>query len=375
MEKVKKIKIRPQVLTVLKVIGIFLCVLLGIFLFYRKEINSLKKMGYSEKSSNNILFSFKKEYVSSIEYSDTLNRAFSDSNYKEEYLENYRKISYVDHKNLIKNINALIKKGYSNNDISIILKHGSDDAVTNFSKRDKVKYLEEFFLFDFAKIENYDRYVSYSNETGEDDILTVLYVNLDLDKEDYTDPIKVNKFSLDMLVNKHRLLDSDFVPDDLVNIDSKYASSDDLECSRLAYNAFIKMYNDASKEGYQLVINSAYRSYEDQEELKNYYLKEYGENYVNKYVALPGSSEHQTGLAFDIGSRNNNVFASSSEYQWMLDNAYKYGFILRFTKPFEFITGFRSEPWHFRYVGEKIAKEIHEDEMSLEEYYAVNLDK
>ena len=104
-------------------------------------------------------------------------------------------------------------------------------------------------------------------------------------------------------------------------------------------------------------------------------MRQYGQNYVDKYVAKPGYSEHQTGLSFDIGSRKVNVFANSKEYLWMLDNAYKYGFILRFKKKYENITGFRNEPWHYRYVGKDIAKYIYENDMTLEEYYAVFLDK
>ena len=91
-------------------------------------------------------------------------------------------------------------------------------------------------------------------------------------------------------------------------------------------------------------------------------------------MALPGFSEHQTGLAFDIGSTSSKVFAESKEYEWMKDNAYKYGFILRFTKSNAYITGFRSEPWHYRYVGKKIAKYIYENDISFEEYYAEFLD-
>ena len=104
-------------------------------------------------------------------------------------------------------------------------------------------------------------------------------------------------------------------------------------------------------------------------------LSKYGDDYVNRFVAKPGFSEHQTGLSFDIGSTSSNVFANSKEYKWMLDNAYKYGFILRFTKKYESITQFRNEPWHYRYVGKDIAKYIHEHNISFEEYYAMFLDK
>ena len=141
-------------------------------------------------------------------------------------------------------------------------------------------------------------------------------------------------------------------------------------------NAFIKMYNSAESEGYNLIINSAYRSYEEQVELTNLYLNSYGQSYVDKYVAKPGFSEHQTGLAFDIGSRNSKVFANSKEYQWIKDNAYKYGFIYRFDSRYEDLTGFRHEAWHYRYVGEEIAKYIYDhNNMSLEEYYVKFLDK
>ena len=123
-----------------------------------------------------------------------------------------------------------------------------------------------------------------------------------------------------------------------------------------------------------MVINSGYRSYQDQVEICNTYRGLYGESYVINYVAQPGFSEHQTGLAFDVGSRDSNIFADSDEYDWMQENAYKYGFIQRFPTGYEAITGFRAEPWHYRYVGKKIAKYIHEEGISFEEYYALFLD-
>ena len=89
----------------------------------------------------------------------------------------------------------------------------------------------------------------------------------------------------------------------------------------------------------------------------------------------PGFSEHQTGLGLDIGSKKTSVFANSAEYNWIKDNCYKYGFIYRFKPKFEDITGIRHEAWHYRYVGKKVAKEIYEKDMSLEEYYAKHIDK
>ncbi len=370
----RKFRLKKSVVQKLKIVGVIFAIIIVIFFFYSSQISSLTRLGYSKEAARNILFQFKKEYVLSVGENKTLNAAFESDDYNEKYLDQYSKIDYQNQKHLIKNINTLIKKGYSNDNISMILAHGSDQDVTEFAKRDKINYLEEFFSLPYAKLSNYDRYVDYSNETGEDDETTVLAVNLDMDKENYEDPIIVKKFSTDMLVNKHRSLTKAFEPEDLVSIDEKYAVDDTQAGSRIAVNAFIQMYKAAKKEGYGLVINSSYRSYEDQEETCDTYRELYGEKYVKNYVAMPGFSEHQTGLSFDIGSTDTNVFADSDEYEWVQENAHKYGFIQRFPTKYESITGFRAEPWHYRYVGKKIATYIYENDISFEEYYALFLD-
>ena len=376
MKKIKSIKLKPKFQGVLKIIGVILCIIFAIFIFYRKQINDLKKIGYSEKSSNNILFSFKKDEVLSYGENKTLNAAFESEYFNEKYIKTYVKIDYVDQKHIIRNINKLIKKGYSNSDINIILSHGTDESVTEFTKRDKVNYLEEFFSLDYAKLENYDRYEAYSDETGENEIDTVIEVNLNLDKEDYTDSVLVDEFSTDMVINKHRHLSEDFKPNDLVEASLEYASENGIFLSRLAYNAFKSMSDAASKEGYGIVINSAYRSFQDQQDITDLYFKYYGQEYVDKYIAKPGYSEHQTGLAIDVGSKSVSIFANSKENTWMLYNAYKYGFIQRYTKRDENLTGFRYEAWHYRYVGKEIAKYCHDhNNMSLEEYFVIFLDK
>lgn len=367
---------KPWLSKFLKTVGVVLCIILGVFIYYRLQIHDLSKLGYSEIASRNILFTRNKDYVVLVGENKTLNMAFESEDFNSKYLDNYAKIKYVKHKDLIKNINKLLKLGYSNSNINIILSHGSNEDVSEFVKKGKVRYLEEFYAYDFAKLKYYDKYVEYSDETGEDELETIICVNLELDKEDYVDSVLVSKFSVDMLVNKRRYLSEDFIPSDITTIDSKYASEKDLQCSRLAYNAFIQMYDAAESEGYNIIINSAYRSYQDQLDTIDLYFKAYGQSYVDKYVAKAGYSEHQTGLSFDIGSRNSKIFANSKEYEWMLENAYKYGFILRYDKRYENYTKFRSEPWHFRYVGKSIAKYIYEhNNMSLEEYYVMFLDK
>ena len=375
MTKVKKLKLKKPVVVGLKVLGAICGILIFLLIFYNMQINSLTSLGYSEKASKEILFSMKKDYVMKIGENKTLNAAFESDCYKEEYLDNYSKIEYQNHKNIIKNINSLIKRGYSNRDISIILAHGSDLDVTQFSKKEKIKYLEEFYSISYAKLKYYDRYVAFSNETGEDEEITVLYVNLGMDGEAYVDPTIVEEFDVTMLVNKYFRVEEEFIPNYLSDVPEDYAGDDGIQASKLAIDAFIEMADAAKKEELGIVINSGYRSYQDQVDIRDTYKNLYGSNYVKRYVAEPGHSEHQTGLSFDVGSTTSNVFANSKEYKWMLENSYKYGFIHRFSKSGEDITGFREEPWHYRYVGKTAAKYIYDNNLTFEEYYAMFIDK
>ncbi|MBQ6539344.1 MAG: M15 family metallopeptidase [Bacilli bacterium] len=371
MATVKRLRLKEPYDAIGRVLLTILLILLAIFLFYRYEIHTIKRIGYSEKAANYILFHWKKDYVESIKFSKTLNKAFESTDYKEKYLKKYNLIKYHKGNLLIKNINTLLKKGYSVIDINLILSRGSEKDVEEFSKRDRVLYLEEFLEYDFSKLSLFDEYTKYSSDTGEDAYSTIVLVNLGYQKPDYRDPVIVKKFSTDMLVNKHFKLDENFVPDNLVSVDKNYTNGDKLKLNKEAYEAFKEMYSDNSN----IYINTAYRSKEDQLDLAKYYNNLYGKEYVTKYIAKPRFSEHETGLAIDVASKHKNVFVTSKEYKWMLNNAYKYGYILRYTPRFEDITGFRSEAWHYRYVGKKISKELHKNNMSYEEYYAVNIYK
>lgn len=376
MKKKKiKLKLKKNVVTILKGIGVLCFIILVCYFIYAKQINSFTSLEYSKAASKNILFSGHKDFVLSVGSNKTLNAAFESDDFNEKYLNNYAKISYQKQDNLIKNINKLLDKGYSNSDVSIILAHGSDKEVSEFTKRDRIKYLEEFYQYSYAKLGNYDRYVAYSDETGEDEKTTVIHVNLNMDREEYVDVEEVKEFSSDMLVNKYHYLAENFEPDDLVTISDKYTDGEEYRANREAVSALTQMFEAAKLDGLEMVVNSAYRSYDDQVEIMEFYRKWYGDSYVEKYVAKPGFSEHQTGLAFDVGSTTENVFADSEEYKWMQENAYKYGFVMRFYKKGETITGFRSEPWHYRYVGKEIAEYIHKHNITFEEYYVMFLDK
>jgi len=173
-----------------------------------------------------------------------------------------------------------------------------------------------------------------------------------------------------VLVNKNNKLTKSYIPKDLQKLNIKY-SNEDKYLREMAKNSFEKLSKKAKKEGLKIIAVSAYRSFDYQENLFNNYVVEYGKKYALKCSAKPGHSEHQTGLAVDVEGSNNDYdnFIDTKEYLWMKDNAHKYGFILRYPKGKENITGFKFEPWHYRYVGRFIATIIHSEKLTLEEFF------
>ena len=144
-----------------------------------------------------------------------------------------------------------------------------------------------------------------------------------------------------------------------------------------ARQALNQMLAAAKQQGFDLVAFSGYRSFEYQTTLYDNYVKRDGQAAADRYSARPGYSEHQTGLAFDIGERGKEDVWLTAEFgetpagQWLFAHAQEYGFILRFPQNKEDITGYMYESWHYRYVGKDIAKEITKQNITLEEYLGV----
>lgn len=173
-----------------------------------------------------------------------------------------------------------------------------------------------------------------------------------------------------VLVNKSYKLPNNYEPNNLELISTEF-SNENKYLKNEAKVAFEKLSRDAKELGYRIIAVSTYRNYNYQEKLYNEYVEEKGLDYADKCSARPGHSEHQTGLAVDVEGSNYDYdeFEHSKEFEWMKDNAYKYGFILRYPKGKEKITGFKYEPWHYRYVGIDTAKIIYKENITLEEYY------
>ena len=185
-----------------------------------------------------------------------------------------------------------------------------------------------------------------------------------------------SKIDYMVLVNKQNKLPDDWEANvELEEATNKYDEKYQVEKKALA--KFLELRDELSKEGIIIELDSVTRSVAEQQKLWDNWTVEYGEEYVRKYVAVPGYSEHHTGLAIDIciekdGKRindNDKMIAEKEIFSKIHDKLAKYGFILRYLDGKDDITGYSYEPWHFRYIDNpKIAKEIMDKGLTLEEY-------
>lgn len=270
----------------------------------------------------------------------------------------------------------LLTIGYSEEDTNFLIENlkekDLDKIIENKTLNENIINLfkQEYFLY-----KHLDSYLEYADENPDKQLSEVIaLINVNANKEWY-DGIKDTDTTKDslILVNKFHSLASDFEPNNLVSIKDWYAYPNAKEMDEDAYYAFISMYNAAKEENINLAINYSYRAYQEQEEIYDYYNKQYGSDYADGYAARPGHSEHQTGLAIDVliskGYDKTN-FDTSPEYAWLQSNAHKYGYILRYPKDKEHITGYSYESWHYRYVGKDVAEYIYQHNITFDEYYA-----
>ncbi|MBU3145489.1 D-alanyl-D-alanine carboxypeptidase family protein [Clostridium sp. CF012] len=175
-----------------------------------------------------------------------------------------------------------------------------------------------------------------------------------------------------ILVNRKNELDKDYVPDHLKVPNIRFystVSNEEMQMNEVAGDALKKLFKKSEQEGIILYALSGYRSYATQEELYKNSIKTNGKGYTYNYVAKAGKSEHQSGLAMDItNSKKSTGFEYTKEGIWLKDNAYKFGFIIRYGKGKKEVTGYNYEPWHVRYVGTKNSEEIYSKDITLEEF-------
>lgn len=246
-------------------------------------------------------------------------------------------------------------------------------------KKEKLELLnnidKKIDYFHYAYLDRYLAYKQKNYSLSNVDIVT--QVNLGLDQPFYQNTKQSNLLNkTTILVNKYIYLPDDYVPNNLTTISNNFSSSN----RQLVYEAkeaFEKMASSAKEQGYTIRAISAYRSYEYQKGLYDNYVKKDGIEKADTYSARPGFSEHQTGLVVDIdnGTVDYNNFENTKEFKWMDENAHLYGFILRYPKEKECITGYDYESWHYRYVGETIATFIKNNNLTYDEYYVRYIEK
>ncbi len=376
--KKRKRKINKKRILIL-ILFLLIILSIGIYLIvpkrygYQKDvINVFKEDNYYEKIKE------------TKKYSKTLETAVIENNYKKEYFDEYLDINYVEEENFINNINKLLDLGYKNKDINTFYEKvpKSIDVITS-NKYDK--NIINYISLDYFKEENLDRYIKYdfidTKSVYDTTILkekynyedTVTFVNAYLDKDYYSNDIPLSKdkaSKLDVIVNKYYKLDKDYEPEDLTVINSKFASGTQ-KLRKEAADKFEEMASDMLKENLKIYAGSTYRSYSYQEGLYNRYVKKDGFKEAETYSARAGYSEHQLGLAVDIvNGKWNYLSEGDKEYTWLINNSYKYGFILRYPHESEYITGYVFEDWHFRYLGIELATKVHESKLTYDEYIA-----
>ena len=225
---------------------------------------------------------------------------------------------------------------------------------------------------------NLDRYLDYIEKNSNLELKDVVsLVNVNRDKDFYKDleVTDVSNFN-EMLVNKYHALDKDYVAPDIVKCSSTYAYANN-ELNKEAYEAFKNMADAAREEGHVILILSSYRTYESQDNLWKQRKTAYGIKKADAYAARAGSSEHETGLAIDVAEYKdvNDEFGKTESFKWLQENAYKYGYILRYPKGKENITGYSYEAWHYRYLGVSLATKVYNEGITYDEYYEFYLNK
>jgi LAS superfamily LD-carboxypeptidase LdcB len=220
---------------------------------------------------------------------------------------------------------------------------------------------------DFYLSENLFRYMDYLTLHPEYALSrAIAYVNAGVDQPFFSNLREIDDpESTLVLCNKHHILPTDYEPDDLT-----YLSGTAQRLRSEAAAAYEKMKKEAASEGYWFTVYSGYRSYSTQKRLYERYAAVDGADGADDYSARPGHSEHQAGLAIDISAGVREAELGHTEtFRWLSENAYRFGFILRYPDGYSEITGYQYEPWHWRYVGIEAATIMHDEQIpTFEEF-------
>lgn len=312
----KKRRLKKSAIIASAIAALVIIILISIIIFVKHITSSeykLEKLGYNEKQVSEIIKLKKEKFFLNNDYNENYLPLMNEKYYLEKNLNNY--LSYI------KDLKTEKKKI----DYSDVISRVNVKASNGFYKNTKE-----------------------------------------------ADTKKGNE----VLVNKFYYLTKDYDPGEIVDMSNWYAFEGRM-IKKEVYDAFIEMHNAAKKEKINLIANSGYRDYNYQTKLYNEYKDRDGSEYADTYAARPGYSEHQTGLALDIVSYGATMenFDKTDAFKWLQENSTDYGFILRYPKDKEYLTGYSYESWHYRYLGKNLAKKVKDSGLTYDEYYAYYLDK
>ncbi len=336
--------------------------LLLTYLFFPTTARKLKKIGYSPEAIEII----KQDQIADIlingnYYSENLQNAILSKEYDLKYLDLYmlQEKTTSDDKLLY---DKLLEKGYSKNDLVLLYSTLSFKEMTPLLVFDHVKTID-FYINDVSDHRITNKAQDFFELSGS-------YIEYYKETE-----VSANINRNALIVNKHYYIDEKFIPSDLVTLSIQYAAQDRQLVSEAA--DALKVMCDAlqSETGLRMYASSAYRSYQSQVDIYNGYLATKGQEATDLVAARPGFSEHQTGLTVDMTPVGSSMgeFEDSEQYKWMLDNCYKYGWILRYPEGKTTITGYDFEAWHYRYLGVDLATKVHASGLTYDEYYELYL--
>ncbi len=343
-----------------KVIIIFICFFTFLFYFLFNKNNDFKNKGYSEDEIKVIVNKVSKDNYSLIlkyGYDKNIINILNYKNYKEKNFEKYLKYYSKNKKADLEDIITIINSNYD------LMNYPASSLLASL-------VLEKYYIN-----KNVARYLDYGNNHNINSKKVIGIVNSKADLGFYSNLIDSNLNDGNLiLVNKFYHLNSNYIPNDLISLTGQYNKGTNNKMKKEAALALMEMIDGAKLDNIIIYNMSSYRSYEYQNTLYNNYVARDGKQNADIYSARPGYSEHQTGLCADLNEISDK-FDNTDEAKWLKNNAYKYGFILRFPKDKEDITGYKYESWHYRYVGKKAAKIIYNDNITLEEYYAYYVEK
>ena len=364
----------PKIALIIAIIILIICFIL--LLVMPKMVSKPKEEEVVSKYSTKATDTLKEldiyTEINNKDYSKTIEVLLEDNNFKTKYLNDYFNIDYQDIDNFSKTINSLLDKDYNSQEINYIIKNFQEQIDILLTMK-HINILEFKDITNF-NIDNLSRYINYYNDNDYDLKSVVTYVNIGLDLDGYS---KYETYTLEeakditILVNKYHKLPDDYEPDDLVSLE--YNANHKLR--KEAAEAFKELTEVAKLDNVIFYPFSPYRSFATQNVLYNRYKQMDGEKVADTYSARPGFSEHQLGLAVDVRSSTLNDNLTEEDYNWMLNNSYKYGFIIRYPKGKQFITQYIEEPWHIRYLGVELATKVHDSGLTYDEYYDLYMEE